>query len=204
MEADQLAVHRPMVPQAIKEEMQHIYGLVTGGQTPSWALLHRLSMNVKHGLQQANQAVKAFLVQRMMLKYKHGGIKLLDQVQRRDIRIIGGMELLSYEERLREPGLFSLEKRSFQGDLTGIFQYLESLQESEVNINNTQLSKPIKGQKTEQVEKNAAAKMYQAFGSGMGIDFCKEGKNTSESAMSQIVLLVISFQPVLFHMLLDI
>ena len=60
----------------------------------------------------------------MWRPYRKKDIDTLDRIQRRSTKIISGLRELSYEERLKECGLTTLETRRLRGDKIEVFKIL--------------------------------------------------------------------------------
>ena len=59
---------------------------------------------------------------------------MLERIQRRATKIIPELRDLSYEERLKECGLTTLETRSLRGDQTEVFKILNSYKNIDRNM----------------------------------------------------------------------
>src|SRR5678816_3370150 len=55
------------------------------------------------------------------------------QVQRRATRMISGFEGKSYQERLKELGMFSVERRFLRGDMIQVYKIFTSIDNIETN-----------------------------------------------------------------------
>ena len=57
----------------------------------------------------------------------------MERVQRRATRLIPGLARLSYEERPKETGLYTLERRRLRGDMIEMFKIMKGVDKTSTN-----------------------------------------------------------------------
>ncbi|KAK4832309.1 hypothetical protein QYF61_021759 [Mycteria americana] len=88
-----------------------------------WATSHYCLVNQqKHSSKPGTACIVPYLV---LIKQHSRELGCWQHVQRRATKLGKGLEQKSDEERLRELGLFSLEKRRLRGDLIALSSYLK-------------------------------------------------------------------------------
>ena len=77
-------------------------------------------------------------------------IDAIERVQRRAARLIPGRARLNYEERLKETGLYTLERRRLRGDVIEMFNIMKGIDKiSEDELLNRVDSDRTRGHKEE-------------------------------------------------------
>ena len=60
-------------------------------------------------------------------------IDAIERVQRRATRLVPGLARLSYEERLKETGVYTLERRRLRGDMIEMFKIMKGVDKTSTN-----------------------------------------------------------------------